>query len=40
VLNNGMNLIRVSSYTQGIVLGVLLVTAVVIDRLRSGAGAR
>jgi ribose transport system permease protein len=40
VLNNGMNLIRVSSYTQGIVLGVLLVTAVVIDRLRSRAGAR
>ncbi|MCW2567170.1 MAG: hypothetical protein JWN54_1267, partial [Mycobacterium sp.] len=40
VLNNGMNLIRVSSYTQGIVLGVLLVTAVVVDRLRSRAGAR
>jgi ribose/xylose/arabinose/galactoside ABC-type transport system permease subunit len=40
VLNNGMNLIRVSSYTQGVVLGVLLVTAVVIDRLRSRAGAR
>jgi ribose transport system permease protein len=40
VLNNGMNLIRVSSYTQGVVLGVLLVTAVVVDRLRSRAGAR
>jgi ribose/xylose/arabinose/galactoside ABC-type transport system permease subunit len=39
VLNNGMNLIRVSSYTQGVVLGVLLVTAVVIDRLRTRAGA-
>jgi ribose/xylose/arabinose/galactoside ABC-type transport system permease subunit len=35
-----MNLIRVSSYTQGVVLGVLLVTAVVIDRLRSRAGSR
>jgi ribose/xylose/arabinose/galactoside ABC-type transport system permease subunit len=40
VLNNGMNLIRVSSYTQGIVLGILLVSAVVIDRLRSRAAAR
>jgi ribose/xylose/arabinose/galactoside ABC-type transport system permease subunit len=39
VLSNGMNLIRVSSYTQQVVLGVLLVTAVVIDRLRSRAGA-
>jgi ribose/xylose/arabinose/galactoside ABC-type transport system permease subunit len=39
VLNNGMNMIRVPSYTQGIVLGVLLVSAVVIDRLRSRAGA-
>jgi ribose/xylose/arabinose/galactoside ABC-type transport system permease subunit len=34
VLSNGMNLIRVSSYTQQVVLGVLLVGAVVIDRLR------
>ncbi|SDZ29036.1 monosaccharide ABC transporter membrane protein, CUT2 family [Micromonospora pattaloongensis] len=34
VLSNGMNLIRVSSYTQQVVLGVLLVSAVVIDRLR------
>ncbi|HEY0485377.1 MAG TPA: ABC transporter permease [Mycobacteriales bacterium] len=40
VLSNGMNLIRVSSYTQQVVLGVLLVTAVVIDRLRSRTGAR
>jgi ribose/xylose/arabinose/galactoside ABC-type transport system permease subunit len=38
VLSNGMNLIRVSSYTQQVVLGVLLVTAVVIDRLRSRSG--
>lgn len=34
VLSNGMNLIRVSSYTQQLVLGMLLVTAVVIDRMR------
>jgi ribose transport system permease protein len=37
VLSNGMNLIRVSSYTQQVVLGVLLVAAVVIDRLRRRA---
>jgi ribose/xylose/arabinose/galactoside ABC-type transport system permease subunit len=37
VLSNGMNLIRMSSYTQQVVLGVLLVSAVVIDRLRRRA---
>jgi ribose/xylose/arabinose/galactoside ABC-type transport system permease subunit len=35
VLSNGMNLIRVSSYTQQIVIGTLLVVAVIIDRLRA-----
>jgi ribose/xylose/arabinose/galactoside ABC-type transport system permease subunit len=34
VLSNGMNLIRVSSYTQQVVLGVFLVLAVIVDRLR------
>jgi ribose/xylose/arabinose/galactoside ABC-type transport system permease subunit len=34
VLSNGMNLIRVSSYVQEVVLGGLLVAAVIIDRLR------
>jgi ribose transport system permease protein len=34
VLSNGMNLIRVSSYTQQVVLGGLLVLAVIVDRLR------
>jgi ribose/xylose/arabinose/galactoside ABC-type transport system permease subunit len=34
VLSNGMNLIRVPSYTQQVVLGTLLVAAVIIDRLR------
>jgi ribose/xylose/arabinose/galactoside ABC-type transport system permease subunit len=34
VLSNGMNLIRVPSYTQEVVLGLLLVAAVIIDRLR------
>jgi ribose transport system permease protein len=40
ILSNGMNLIRVSSYTQQVVLGLLLVTAVVIDRLRSRTAVR
>jgi len=34
VLSNGMNLIRVPSYMQEVVLGALLVAAVIIDRLR------
>jgi ribose transport system permease protein len=37
VLSNGMNLIRVSSYVQEVVLGGLLVAAVIIDRLRRRA---
>lgn len=35
VLANGMNLVRVESYTQQLVLGFILIVAVVIDRLRS-----
>lgn len=34
VLSNGMNLTRVSSYSQQVVLGVMLVLAIVVDRLR------
>ena len=34
VLNNVMNLIGIQSYTQQIVLGVVIVTAVVVDELR------
>jgi ribose transport system permease protein len=37
VLSNGMNLIRVPSYTQQVVLGSLLIAAVIIDRLRARA---
>ena len=32
VLSNGMNLIRISSYTQELVIGLLLILAVVLDR--------
>jgi len=34
VLNNVMNLIGIESYTQQIVLGVVIVTAVIVDELR------
>ena len=34
LMTNGMNLLRVSSYQQLIVLGCLLIVAVVIDQLR------
>lgn len=37
VLSNGMNLIRVSSYTQQIIIGALLVLAVIVDRVRARA---
>jgi ribose transport system permease protein len=39
LLSNGMNLIRVPSYTQQLVLGGLLVAAVIIDRQRTRAGS-
>ena len=35
ILGNGLNLSRVSSFTQMIVVGCVLVVAVVIDRWRS-----
>jgi ribose/xylose/arabinose/galactoside ABC-type transport system permease subunit len=34
IMSNGMNLLRIESYTQQVVLGTLLVTAVVIDHWR------
>ncbi|MEU6137356.1 ABC transporter permease [Nocardioides sp. NPDC047086] len=37
LLSNGMNLIRVSSYTQQIVVGLLLILAVVLDRWQARA---
>lgn len=35
LLSNGMDLIRVQSYVQQILLGALLITALIVDRLRS-----
>jgi len=35
LLSNGMDLIRVQSYVQQILLGALLVAALIIDRLRT-----
>ena len=35
ILGNGMNLLRVSSYVQQVVVGVVLVAAVAVDRLRT-----
>lgn len=34
ILTNGMNLIRIESYVQEIAIGIILILAVVIDRLR------
>ena len=34
VLTNGMNLIRIESYVQQIMLGVVLILAIVVDRMR------
>jgi ribose/xylose/arabinose/galactoside ABC-type transport system permease subunit len=35
VLSNGMNLMRVSSYVQQVVIGVVLISAVALDRFRA-----
>jgi ribose transport system permease protein len=35
ILTNGMNLIRVESYVQQIVLGLVLILALVADRART-----
>jgi ribose/xylose/arabinose/galactoside ABC-type transport system permease subunit len=34
ILTNGMNLIRIESYIQEIAVGVVLIVAVIVDRLR------
>ena len=34
ILTNGMNLIRIESYFQTIAIGVILILAVVIDRMK------
>ncbi|GAA1822715.1 ABC transporter permease [Planosporangium flavigriseum] len=38
VLNNGMNLLQISSYIQQLVLGAVLISAVALDRLRARMG--
>jgi ribose transport system permease protein len=38
VLNNGMNLLQISSYVQQLVLGAVLICAVALDRLRARVG--
>jgi ribose transport system permease protein len=35
LLSNGMDLIRVQSYVQHVLLGVLLIAALIVDRLRT-----
>lgn len=36
VVQNGMNLLGIESYTQNVVLGLVILAAVLLDRLRSG----
>jgi ribose transport system permease protein len=36
VIRNGMNLMNIESYTQGVVMGVLILVAVFIDSLKRG----
>lgn len=40
VIQNGMNLLGMESYTQQVVLGAVILGAVLLDKLRSGAGLR
>jgi ribose/xylose/arabinose/galactoside ABC-type transport system permease subunit len=40
VLNNVMNLLNIESYTQQIVLGVVILLAVILDELRKRYLAR
>lgn len=37
VIQNGMNLLGIESYTQNVVLGLVILGAVLVDRLRGGA---
>ena len=34
IVTNGMNLIRIESYVQEIAVGIILIVAVIFDRLR------
>lgn len=38
VIQNGMNLIGIESYTQKVILGLLILVALLLERLRKGAG--
>ena len=40
VIQNGMNLMNVDSYSQKIVLGAVVLTAVWLDRLRAGGAGK
>ena len=40
VIQNGMNLLGLESYTQQVVLGAVILGAVLLDKARSGAGLR
>ena len=37
VVQNGMNLLGIESYTQNVVLGLVILAAVLLDKLRGGA---
>jgi ribose transport system permease protein len=39
VIQNGMNLTNVESYTQKVVLGLVILGAVLVDKMRSAAGS-
>jgi ribose transport system permease protein len=40
VIQNGMNLLGIESYTQQVVLGAVILGAVLLDKARSGGGSR
>jgi ribose transport system permease protein len=40
VIQNGMNLTSIESYTQKVVLGLVILGAVLIDRMRGYSGKR
>ena len=39
VIQNGMNLLGIHTYTQMVVLGAVIIGAVVLDRIRIASGA-
>jgi ribose transport system permease protein len=40
IIRNGLNLMNVSSYTQRLIIGVIIIAAVLLDSLRSGKTSR